>query len=345
MKYRFRESLSVASVGKVDRDACVVKDVRVCGLKSGNGREYSRDALRNAIHLYEGTRVCFNHPAGKSNTRRYQERLGRLKNVRAESDGGLTADLHYNPAHPDAEQFLWDAENDPAGMGLSHNAEGSGRKTRGGVLVESITKVHSVDIVDNPATNYSLFEQLQEQEMDPLTDPAAAEGAPAGGDDIVAKIQELIASFAGHPEMDQAAKLKQIKALLGVMHDGDEATDEKQAEGADAAAEGDEPAEMDDEKVVEQLSHFKSPAVKAARRKLLREQRRKQAVAKGLKADVISDTFLEQLIDAPAGKVEKLIDDRRAVVVAATVEKPRNGAGGGGKPLTPKEIAASVNWD
>jgi hypothetical protein len=345
MRYRIREALEVATVGKVDRDGHVVNDVRVCGLKSGNGREYSRDALRNAVQLYEGSRVYFDHPEGKSNARQFRERFGRLKNVRAAEDGGLIANLHYNPAHPLADQFLYLAENDPANMGLSHNAEGSGRKTRGGVLVESITKVHSVDIVDGPATNYSLFEQLTEQDMDPLTDPAAPPAdtaAPAGGDDIIAKIQDLIASFAGHPEMDEAAKLKQIKALLGVMHDdgADKAEDDKQSEPAEGESAEKEPT---DDEMVEQLGRFKSPAVRKARRQIVREQRRKQAVAKGLAAEVITETFLEQLVDAPAAKVDALIADRKAVAVAASVEKPRN-RGGDAKPLTPKEIAATIDW-
>jgi hypothetical protein len=335
MRFKFRESLSVAAVGSVDREQHVIRGVKVCGLKSGNGRDYSRDALRNATHLYEGCRVFFDHPEGKSNTRRFRERFGRLVNVKVDGDG-MTADLRYNPKHPDAEQFLYLAENDPAGMGLSHNAEGSGRRVGGKVLVESISKVHSVDIVDNPATVFSLYEQ-QGDPMEPLTDPAAPAADATGGDGVEAKLQELIGEFGAHPELTKEDKIKKIKAVLDLLHDGEE--DESQAEDA---PEGDaEPAE---DEMMEQLGAFKSPAVKAARKRLLREQRRKAAAAKGLKPELITETFLEQLVDAPAGKIDRLIDDRKAVAVAATVEKPRNG-GPGAKPLTPAEIAKTIDWN
>ncbi len=328
---------SVSGVGRIDRENCIVHDVKVCGIKSQNGRRYSVKALTEAAPLYENARVFFDHPDGEANTRKFRERFGRLKNVRAGSEG-LIADLKYNPNHGDAESFLWLAENDPAEMGLSHNAEGHGiREASGDVLVEKITKVHSVDIVDNPATNLTLFEQSN---MDPVTDPGApADPNAAGSGDLDGKLAALASDFASHPDWDKATKVAKLKALIDLMEDGDE--DAEQAAEAEPA-EGEEEKEPAEDEMMEQLGRFKSPAVKAARKRLLREQRRKLAKEKGLTDDAVTEVFLEQLCEAPSTRVIKLIEDRRQFAVTASAEKPKST--GQPKPLTPKEIAASI-WD
>lgn len=343
MKLKLRESFDVGGVARVDRAAATVHGVKVIGLKSANGRRYSPDALKNAARLYEGARVFFDHPDGESNTRRFRERFGRLVNVKAAADG-LTADLKYNPAHADAEQFLWLAENDPAGMGLSHNAEGRGvREASGDVLVEEITRVHSVDVVDGPATTHSLYEQA----MDPLTDPAAPptpDVMAPGGDDLDSKLAALAADFAAHPELSKEEKIKKLKALIDLMHDGEEDAAQADAAPPEGEPDGDEAApDMDtpegEDEVMEQLGKFKSPFVKAARVKLLRESRRRLALAK-LKPDAVTDVFLEQLAAAPRAKADALIEDRRKV--AAAGEKPSYKPAAPAKPKTPKEIAAEM---
>lgn len=341
---KLRESLSVDGVGRVDRDTSTIHDVKVIGLKSANGRRYSRTALKNAAKLYEGIRVFFDHPDGDSNTRKFRERFGRLTNIRPADDGGMLADLKYNPAHAEAEQFLWLAENDPAGMGLSHNAEGRGvREQDGTVLVEEITKVHSVDIVDGPATTVSLYEQ--DSSMDPTTDPAAqpmpgADADAAGGDDLSSKLAALASDFAAHPELSKEEKIKKLKALIDLMHDGEE--DAAQADDA-PEPDGDEAPEPTEEEAMEQLGRFKSPAVKWARKKLLRESRRKLATEKGIPGEAITEAFLEQLVVATPKTADKLIEDRKQLLNLGREEKPKNApAGKGGKVLTPAEIAATI---
>jgi hypothetical protein len=223
-----RESVTTASGGRVDREACIVRNLRVCGTRSANGRTYTKRALREALKLYEGAPVFFNHPDGESNTRKYEDRFGRLMNVRSAADGSsIHADLKYNPHHPQCERFLWDAENSPRGIGLSHNANGTGRRQPdGSVLVEQITKVHSVDIVDGPATNEGLYEQrrsYRENAMDPLTDPAAP--AASGSTSIDEILSGLIQEFAAHPTWDKETKLEKIRHALDLMDEGEPAAD------------------------------------------------------------------------------------------------------------------------
>jgi hypothetical protein len=68
--------------------------------------------------------------------------------------------LHYNPKHTLAEQLAWDAQHAPENVGLSHNVEARTSRQQGGTLVEAILKVQSVDLVADPATTRSLYENV-----------------------------------------------------------------------------------------------------------------------------------------------------------------------------------------
>jgi hypothetical protein len=144
---------------RVDREAGVLRGVKVLGLESRNGRSYQPEALAQAVALYEGAKVNVNHPRGNpSAPRDYQDRLGTIQGVVLRPGEGLFADLHFNPKHALAEQLLWDAEHAPENVGFSHNVEA--RTTRRGerTVVEAITRVLSVDLVADPATTRGLFE-------------------------------------------------------------------------------------------------------------------------------------------------------------------------------------------
>ncbi len=148
---------------RVDAATGVIRGVKILGLASRNGRRYSPAALENASPLYEGAKVNINHPKGVPNAPRdYQERIGVLRNVvfrEGEEAGGLYGDLHYNPRHALAEQLAWDAKHAPENVGLSHNVLAVTARRGDGLVVESIEKVQSVDLVADPATTRGLFEQ------------------------------------------------------------------------------------------------------------------------------------------------------------------------------------------
>lgn len=361
-----REAAGCLGVGSVDRDKAVVRDVKISGLTSSNGRRYAEQAFRESCKLYEGARVFFDHTdADNSDGRKFGDRFGRIVNPRWAEGGGLLGDIKYNPKHPNAEQFLWFAENDPTGIGMSHVAEGRGRRLDDGtVLVEAITKVHSVDIVDTPATTKSLFEQktpVKEQSSmdDQMVDPAAvpapvADPAADAGDagDVNSKLADLASEFAAHPEWKKADKLKKLKALLDLMEH--EAEGEADAETDDAAAkddggsEGDkaddaEPKDDDEDKMTEQLGRFKCKAAKWAVRKILTENRKAAALKAGVPASALSLVFVEQLVAAPKAKLDALIADRKKVAAAAAAEKPRTSTPTApAAPLSPAEMAAKL---
>ena len=163
--------------GQVDQQAGLVRDVKVVGLQSRNGRRYQRQALQEATQLYEGAPVYVDHGTG---ARSYRDRIGRLERVRLAEDG-LRADLRINPKHELAEQLFWDAQHAPENVGLSHHVEARVRRDEDGTLiVEQIARVRSVDLVAEPATTASLFEGTDTQDPPAATqDPLEPTGRSA----------------------------------------------------------------------------------------------------------------------------------------------------------------------
>lgn len=151
--------IAYSEAPQVDRDAGVIRGVKILGRASRNDREYSDQALRDAARFYEGLGVNLNHrgreqPAG---ARSVEDGLGWLQKVEVRPDG-VYGDLHYFRAHPQAGLLAEAAERNPRRFGLSHHAEGLVERKAGKWVVESIAAVKSVDVVQNPATSNGLFE-------------------------------------------------------------------------------------------------------------------------------------------------------------------------------------------
>jgi hypothetical protein len=145
---------------RVDRQAGVIRGIKILGPHSRNGRDYLPGALSRAVGMYEGVKVNVNHPKGHPLTPRdYQERIGVIRNVQHRAGDGLFADFHFNPKHTLSEQLMWDAEHAPENVGFSHNVQARTRRQGENTLVEEIVQVHSVDLVADPATTRGLFEQ------------------------------------------------------------------------------------------------------------------------------------------------------------------------------------------
>lgn len=152
---------------KVDRVGAIVHNVKIIGFQSANDREYTPEALRQAIPMYEGVNVNIDHPDGGPDEQRSAwDRIGFLKNVKFVEGKGLYGDLHLLPSHPFTERILEAAEKMPQIYGLSHNAKGEGfedKKTKK-FVVNRVAEVRHVDLVADPATTHSLAES-KEAEM------------------------------------------------------------------------------------------------------------------------------------------------------------------------------------
>lgn len=204
---------------RIDREAGVIRGVKILGAKSANGRTYTTEAMLKAVDLYEKAKVNVNHPAGRADSPRdYRDRLGHLESVQAHADG-LYGDLHFNPKHPLAEQLLWDAENAPAHVGMSHNVTAVVGRKDGKAVVEEITKVVSVDLVAEPATTRGLFESDSNPET--LEEVSAVDYSQLTVNDIKANRVDLLEAIGSQAVAEQAEAIG--KAALAEQAESEEA--------------------------------------------------------------------------------------------------------------------------
>ena len=147
-----------AAASRIDSEGGVLRDIKILGLKSANGRIYDAAAVRAALHLYEGAPVRVDHPRKADEPREADDVFGWLKNVRVAEDGSLRGDLHYLKSHPLASRVVEAAERNPRLYGLSHNIEAQCEQDGDMVRVVSIQRVLSCDLVADPATTQGLYE-------------------------------------------------------------------------------------------------------------------------------------------------------------------------------------------
>jgi len=145
----------------VDRDAGIIRGVKILGRVSKNGRVYSDKAMDDGVRIYEGLKVNVDHPdkSRPKAERGFLEGFGELRGV-TRRDDGVYGDLHFLKSHSAASTVCESAERFPKQFGLSHNAEGETVRRDGQTVVESLTSAVSVDIVGRPATNEGIFESV-----------------------------------------------------------------------------------------------------------------------------------------------------------------------------------------
>lgn len=187
---------------RVDRLKGIIPGVKLLGTVSRKGRVYPKEVIEKALPLYEGMRVNVDH-VDPGQRRSLRDRIGLVKNVTLKEDG-LFGDFHFNPEHALANQIAWDAENAPQNLGFSHDSRGGSRNVGGKVVVESIDKVLSVDLVANPATTTGLFEDETESESNYQLHPQTQESEEmelkdltldqlkSGRPDLVTSLQESL---------------------------------------------------------------------------------------------------------------------------------------------------------
>ncbi len=260
----------------------IVEGVKILSPVSRNGRVYGLDAIKAARPLYEGVRVNVDHAANPTAERSYADRFGSLVNVRVDADGGLRGDLRYNPKHPLAERFAWDAQHDPAACGLSHDVIGRTVRTADGtLLVEEITRVKSVDLVADPATVLSLYEAT-------MADAPAQEAPP----------KEDAASGVDYTKVTIADLMKARPDLV------DELLAESRAKITAMEAE---------------LASAKGKTEEAAKESLTHRLLRESGLHAGAITPVFWETLREAKDEAA---VKRLIEDRRAIVSAPVYKAP-----------------------
>jgi len=161
---------------EIDEEAGIIFRVKVLGrfsrnnhglTEAENGTDYL-PCMRQAIGEYEGKKVKCNHPADRSQPgkeRPVEDTFGVLRNVLLEDDENgepaVWADLHYLTSHPMAPRVVEDVKKGLGVYGLSHNAAAKRERfdrANKRLVIEELATVRSVDLVDKPATNRTLWE-------------------------------------------------------------------------------------------------------------------------------------------------------------------------------------------
>jgi hypothetical protein len=155
MAERFEQS--PLSKDRIDRSAGMLFGVRIMGIHSAHGYDYSLDAQRAACPRYEQMPVGLDHDyAGGPMT--VEAAWGTLCNPRVD-ERGTVADLRYLKTHVRTEQVLEDAERDVGLFSLSAVTTRVIEQPKG--TVKSFSPLR-VDLVVRGATTKKLFEQEQQ---------------------------------------------------------------------------------------------------------------------------------------------------------------------------------------
>lgn len=174
---------------RVDRDAKMIRGVKIIGFESRNKRRYPRTTLEAALPLYEDRPVILgvatkngtaDHARRSSDA--FGERAGVIKNPYMAEDGVRGDILLRTDSGGELTEasgtLAWYAEQAPRGVALSHDAEG----IQEGDTVTEIARVNVVEVVDHGATNDGLFESEtnpMSNETKTLTIQQVAESVPA----------------------------------------------------------------------------------------------------------------------------------------------------------------------
>jgi hypothetical protein len=151
---RFEQSPLRKADVRIDRDAGLLIGVRVMGIKSAHGYEYSLDAQRAACPRYEQMPVGLDHDYN-GGPMTVEAAWGTLCNPRVD-ERGTVADLRYLKTHLRTEQVLEDAERDVGLFSLSAVTTRVVEQPKG--TVKSFSPLR-VDLVVRGATTKRLFEQ------------------------------------------------------------------------------------------------------------------------------------------------------------------------------------------
>ena len=349
---------SSATFDSIDREKGLIRGVRVLGLKSRNGRRYLREAVKAARPLYEGARVYLDHSAAGERTVR--DRWGKLVNVREAEDGGLIADLAYVTSHPNTAAILEAAEKFQD-IGLSHDTLGQSEFKDGERVVTEITKVNSVDLVENPATTDSLWEQ----EMTKTTKKRRVlsvmrenrEGVPAADTFLknLAAFSEAYASDMEEMAMDdvevememqdeepvlegdEAVKAALKQAILAVLNGPDDsaatmkkikmlmdAGDKVAASASNSTEENPAMEESTKNEVLQSIESLREDIDK--RLATIEKDRQEQVLAKMLegKHREVTDERLRLLAGVPEGERDALVESWPKLAKRPAVSRPRH---------------------
>ena len=227
----------------IDREKGIIRGVKLLGLRSKNKRNYDTPGVRkSAMEALKGAQVFIDHPAVPSQPRSYRDKIGVVGQTVTFLEGkGHFGDIHYNPKHPCAEQFLWDVQNASKSLGMSVNAVVKSGKTdnAGDTVIEEVQSIRSVDIVSKPATTAGMFEHEEERtDMDLETLKKQNEATEAELANTKKAHQELMDKLNAMESERAAEKLKsEVTTEFTKILEGVELADDVRASIVECACE------------------------------------------------------------------------------------------------------------
>jgi hypothetical protein len=151
---------------EVDRSQRIVRNIALTGCKSRNGYEYTPEALRGAIALYEHKPVFLDHAARSTRPfeRSTRDLVGSIVEPRFEQ-GRIRGNIKVLDTEA-GRTFLALTEADEIPVGMSHVV--LARRSADRKQVESIEEVVSVDAVIYPATTAGFRENYEGTDPEPV---------------------------------------------------------------------------------------------------------------------------------------------------------------------------------
>lgn len=212
---------------RIDHEQGVLVDCLLLGPASRNGTDYPLATRERALTLLEGAKVNLSHPARRDKASlaeavTWDRRIGKAFNLRNTPDG-IRGDVKVLKKHPFTSTLMEAAEEMPEMFGFSPvmvgvcRPEANGRET----CVE-IKKVKSIDIVTDPGTTRSLFEeydmtQLLKELHEEEAPPEKKEEPQGGSKEDETLHQEEIEELEGIDE-ELRALIEQVTAELVDFH-------------------------------------------------------------------------------------------------------------------------------
>lgn len=316
---------------RVDWERGIVFDVELMGPTSENGKDYTPEAIREAMTWVEKVGSYIDHPQTERNDRSIKERFGKFAGPYINSQGRLCArEFKYDKANQFAPSFEWMLKHCPNEIGFSINADAGGGPVGDRIQVRRIYECHGFDLVDRPATTGGIFairESVQKRiKAISIREAKTAmfpEAFKVGVNELVAKLTD------GSIDTSEAMKrLKDLLKLLDPASDAkpEEATAEEEfttAESKDQPTKAMESARKSKYKWIQNLAtqidvfQVREQQAKAEKEK---EERYKAREAKAISkfgadaATLMTTTFKALLANANTdADVDALITDRLSV--------------------------------
>jgi hypothetical protein len=203
---KFLRESSGSLVGNVDRAANVIRGV--CLIRLNGSTRWTDAALSQAVRLLERTNVNFNR-LEPGEMRSYGDRFGSIRAVRR-VDNRVLGDLHYNPKHRLAGQFLHDAEHPTNHVCIELDLRGSSSIKDGREIIEAVRKVEcDIVLADDQNTSRNLFESVQTK---PTPSPKAKPMTP--DQQLQASFGEMLVKHGLDVKLPIAERMAKLKKIL-----------------------------------------------------------------------------------------------------------------------------------